>query len=234
MKVLVIDDDEQIRRLLSLVLSNVGWEVEEASDGASGLRSAVDGRPDVILLDINLPDMGGSAVLSSIRAWSPLPVIVVSVRDSEADISGFLNGGADDYIIKPFHTGELISRIKAVRRRSAPESVHAFRSGKFELDFERRRAAVDGMETKLTPTEFSVLALLVRHAGKIVTRSSVLKEIWGPMGEMEEGSLRVHIASLRKKIEPVPSAPRIIMTEPGIGYRFALAPDSSEEESFRP
>jgi len=234
MKVLVIDDDEQIRRLLSLALTNIGWDVEEAADGESGLRAAVGGRPDVALLDINLPDMGGAAVLASIRTWSALPVIVVSVRDSEADISGFLNGGADDYIVKPFHTGELISRIRAVRRRSAPESVRAFRSGDFELDFERRRAVVGGQETRLTPTEFSVLALLVRHAGKIVTRSRVLKELWGPLGDMEEGSLRVHIASLRKKIEPAPSTPRIIVTEPGIGYRFALEPDPSEDEPARP
>jgi len=233
-KVLVIDDDEQIRRLLSLALANIGWIVEEAADGESGLRLAVDGRPDVVLLDINLPDMGGGAILAAIRAWSAVPVIMVSVRDSEADISGFLNGGADDYIVKPFHTGELVSRIKAVRRRSAPESVHAFRSGSFELDFERRRAVICGAETKLTPTEFSVLALLVRYAGKIVTRSRMLKEIWGPMGDMEEGSLRVHIASLRKKIEPNPSTPRIIVTEPGIGYRFALEPNPGEEEPCRP
>jgi len=225
---LVIDDDEQIRRLLSLALSNIGWIVDEAADGESGLRATVDGRPDVVLLDMNLPDIGGGAVLAEIRAWSAVPVIVVSVRDSEADISGLLNGGADDYIVKPFHTGELISRIKAVRRRVAPETVKAFRSGPLEIDFERRRVSSDGIEARLTPTEFSVLELLARHAGKIVTRSRLLRELWGPLGDVEEGSLRVHIASLRKKIEPNPATPAIIITEPGIGYRFASIPDEQD------
>jgi len=228
MRVLIIDDDEQIRRLLSLALSNIGWIVDEAPDGETGLRAAAGGRPDVILLDINLPDMAGGAVLAAIRAWSMVPVIVVSVRDSETDISGLLNAGADDYVVKPFHTGELVSRMKAVRRRSAPESMHAFRSGSFEVDFERHRVSVGGVESRLTPTEFSILELLVRHPGKIVTRSRMLKELWGPMGEVEEGSLRVHIASLRKKIEPSPSTPRIIVTEPGIGYRLALEPDGTD------
>ncbi|HUW69533.1 MAG TPA: response regulator transcription factor [bacterium] len=228
MRVLIIDDDEQIRRLLSLALSNIGWIVDEASDGETGLRLAAGGRPDVILLDINLPDMAGGAVLAAIRAWSMVPVIVVSVRDSETDISGLLNAGADDYVVKPFHTGELVSRMKAVRRRSAPESIHAFRSGSFEVDFERHRVSMDGVESRLTPTEFSILELLVRHPGKIVTRSRMLKQLWGPMGEVEEGSLRVHIASLRKKIEPSPSTPSIIVTEPGIGYRFALEPDNAD------
>lgn len=228
MRVLIIDDDEQIRRLLSLALSNIGWTVDEAPDGETGLRVASGGRPDVILLDINLPDMAGGAVLAAIRAWSTVPVIVVSVRDSEADISGLLNAGADDYVVKPFHTGELVSRMKAVRRRSAPESMHAFRSGLLEVDFERHRVSVAGVESRLTPTEFSILELLVRHAGKIVTRSRMLKELWGPMGEVEEGSLRVHIASLRRKIEPGQSTPRIIVTEPGIGYRLALEPEASD------
>lgn len=228
MRVLIIDDDEQIRRLLSLALSNIGWTVDEAPDGETGLRVASGGRPDVILLDINLPDMAGGAVLAAIRAWSTVPVIVVSVRDSEADISGLLNAGADDYVVKPFHTGELVSRMKAVRRRSAPESMHAFRSGSFEVDFERHRVSVAGVESRLTPTEFSILELLVRHAGKIVTRSRMLKELWGPMGDVEEGSLRVHIASLRRKIEPGQSTPRIIVTEPGIGYRLALEPEAAD------
>ncbi len=228
MRVLIIDDDEQIRRLLSLALSNIGWTVDEAPDGETGLRVAAGGRQDVILLDINLPDMAGGAVLAAIRAWSMVPVIVVSVRDSEADISGLLNAGADDYVVKPFHTGELVSRMKAVRRRSAPESMHAFRSGLFEVDFERHRVSVAGVESRLTPTEFSILELLVRHAGKIVTRSRMLKELWGPMGEVEEGSLRVHIASLRRKIEPGQSTPRIIVTEPGIGYRLALEPEAAD------
>lgn len=228
MRVLIIDDDEQIRRLLSLALSNIGWTVDEAPDGETGLRVASGGRPDVILLDINLPDMAGGAVLAAIRAWSTVPVIVVSVRDSEADISGLLNAGADDYVVKPFHTGELVSRMKAVRRRSAPESMHAFRSGSFEVDFERHRVSVAGVESRLTPTEFSILEMLVRHAGKIVTRSRMLKELWGPMGEVEEGSLRVHIASLRRKIEPGQSTPRIIVTEPGIGYRLALEPEAAD------
>lgn len=228
MRVLIIDDDEQIRRLLSLALSNIGWTVDEAPDGETGLRVASGGRPDVILLDINLPDMAGGAVLAAIRAWSTVPVIVVSVRDSEADISGLLNAGADDYVVKPFHTGELVSRMKAVRRRSAPESMHAFRSGSFEVDFERHRVSVAGVESRLTPTEFSILEMLVRHAGKIVTRSRMLKELWGPMGDVEEGSLRVHIASLRRKIEPGQSTPRIIVTEPGIGYRLALEPEAAD------
>ena len=222
MRILAIDDDDDIRRLFSVALSGGGWSVDVAADGRSGVEAAMNGRPDVVLLDLNLPDMGGEAVLAALRARDAMPVIVVSVRDSEADVSGLLDAGADDYIVKPFHTSVLVSRIRAVLRRSVPESVRAFKGGALELDPAQRKVTVRGVEVRLTPIEFSILEFLSRHPGKIVTRSRILREIWGSSGDDEAGSLRVHISSIRKKIEPEPASPSILLTEPGIGFRLAL------------
>lgn len=226
MKCLVIDDDEQIRRLLSLVLSSAGWSVASEADGESGLRAAVGGRPDVILLDLAMPGLAGAEVLKRLRSWSSVPVVVVSVHDAEQDISALLDAGADDYVTKPFHAAVLVSRVKAVCRRAAPEKGSVLRSGSLLMDFDAQRVLSGDVEIRLTPTEFAILELLARHAGKIVTRSRILREIWGPHGELEEGSLRVHVASLRKKLEPNPSTPILIVTEPGIGYRLSAETES--------
>jgi two-component system, OmpR family, KDP operon response regulator KdpE len=219
-RILVIDDEAQIRRLLEITFSNLGWEVFSASDGASGLEAARGNKPDVVLLDLNLPDMPGSEILARLREWSTVPVIVVSVRDAERDIVALLNAGADDYVVKPFYTNELVARIEAVHRRRMPEREPVFRSGRLEVDVSRHEAKVADELVRLTPTEYAVLEILVRYAGRIVTRERLLKEVWGPAGEAEEGSLRVYINSLRKKIEVDPASPKLIVTEAGVGYRL--------------
>ena len=223
-RVLVIDDEAQIRRLLEISLSNLGWEVFSAATGLEGLEAARGAKPDLILLDLNLPDMSGADLLRRLREWSTIPVIIVSVRDAERDIVELLNAGADDYVAKPFYTNELVARIEAVHRRRMPEREPVFASGRLEVDAERREARVAGELVRLTPTEYAVLDILVRYAGRIVTRERLLKEVWGPAGEAEEGSLRVYINALRKKLEADPAQPRLIVTDPGVGYRLEVLP----------
>jgi two-component system KDP operon response regulator KdpE len=215
-RLLVIDDEAQIRRLEDLPI--------EAPTAFEGLQAVQAAKPDVILLDLNLPDMSGVEALKRLREWSTVPVIVISVRNAEADIVSSLNGGADDYVVKPFYTGELIARIEAVHRRRMPELEPVFRSGNLVFDAERRVVESGGEAVHLTPTEYSVLEILVRYSGKIVTRERFQKEIWGPAGENEEGALRVFINALRKKIERDPSRPEMIVTENGVGYRLSLLP----------
>ena len=221
-RILVIDDEAQIRRLLEIALSNRDWEVSLAPTGLEGLEAARGFKPDVVLLDLNLPDMSGAQALARLREWSTVPVVIISVRDSERDIVELLNAGADDYVVKPFYTDELIARIEAVHRRRMPEREPVFESGRLRIDAERREVKVGGELVKLTPTEYAVLDILARYAGKIVTRERLLKEVWGPAGEDEEGSLRVYINALRKKIEADPSAPELIVTEAGVGYRLEI------------
>jgi two-component system, OmpR family, KDP operon response regulator KdpE len=223
-RILVIDDEAQIRRLLEIAFANRGWEVFLAPTGLEGLEAARGFKPDVVLLDLNLPDMSGADVLARLREWSTVPVVVISVRDAERDIVALLNAGADDYVVKPFYTDELIARIEAVHRRRMPEGGPVFESGRLRIDAERREVKVEGDPVRLTPTEYAVLAILARHAGKIVTRERLLREVWGPAGEEEEGSLRVYINALRKKLELDPSAPKLIVTEAGVGYRLETLP----------
>jgi two-component system KDP operon response regulator KdpE len=227
-RILVIDDEAQIRRLLEIALSNLGWEVFSSPTGLEGLEAARGAKPDLILLDLNLPDMPGAAVLSRLREWSTIPVIIISVRDAERDIVALLNAGADDYVVKPFYTNELVARIEAVHRRRMPEREPVFKSGRLEVDAERREARVGGELVRLTPTEYAVLEILIRFAGRIVTRERLLKEVWGPAGDSEEGSLRVYINALRKKVEADPSAPELIVTDPGVGYRLEILPTDGE------
>jgi two-component system KDP operon response regulator KdpE len=229
-RVLVIDDEAAIRRMLEIALSNLGWEVSQAATGLEGLEAARGFKPDVVLLDLNLPDMGGSELLERLRGWSTVPVIVVSVRDSEADIVRLLNEGADDYVVKPFYTNELVARIDAVQRRRMPDADPIVRTGRLELDMSRREVLVSGEAVKLTPTEYSVLEILARHSGRIVTRDKILREVWGPAGDAEEGSLRVFINALRKKIETDPAKPELITTEPGVGYRLEVLPPEAGGE----
>jgi len=229
-RVLVIDDEAAIRRLYEIALSNLGWEVSQAATGFEGLEAARGFKPDVVLLDLNLPDMSGSELLERLRGWSSVPVIVVSVRDSEADIVRLLNGGADDYVVKPFYTNELVARIEAVQRRRMPDADPIVRTGRLELDLSRREVVAAGERVRLTPTEYSVLEILARHSGRIVTRDRILREIWGPAGESEEGSLRVFINALRKKIEADPARPELITTEPGVGYRLEVLPPAGASE----
>ncbi|MCE5256031.1 MAG: response regulator transcription factor [Spirochaetaceae bacterium] len=228
MRVLVIDDEPQIRRLLSIALGTKGWEVFEASTGFEGIQEIINVKPDVVLLDLNLPDMDGANILSKIREWSTVPVIVLSVRESQDDIIKLLNLGADDYIVKPFYTNELMARLSAVCRRRTTETEIRYRYGDLTIDLEARKICRGESEIHVTVTEFAVLELLLRYAGKIVTRDKLLKEIWGPSGESEKGSLRVHIRALRRKLEIDPEHPELILTEPGVGYRMTV-PDSLYE-----
>ena len=223
MRVLVVDDEARIRRLLVIALGGKGWEVFEASNGFEGIQTLMRAKPDVILLDLNLPDMDGTEVLGRIRAWSPVPVIIISVRDSQDDIVALLDAGADDYIVKPFYTDELLARLSAVCRRKWPDAGRKPRWGSLSVDLETRQIERAGADIHLTNTEYAVLEILLRHSGKIVTRDRLLREVWGPAGESEEGSLRVHIRALRRKLEQDDEHPALIVTEPGVGYRIALS-----------
>lgn len=222
MRVLVVDDEPRIRRLLSIALGGKGWEVFDAPTGFEGIQAFIRVKPDVVLLDLNLPDMDGREVLAKIREWSTVPVVVLSVRDSQEDIVGLLDAGADDYIVKPFYTNEMLARLSAVCRRKTPESGLKYRRGDLDIDLELKKVYLGAVEIHLTLTEYAVLEILLRYAGKIVTRDHLLKEVWGPSWEAEDGSLRVHIRALRRKLEVDPEHPGLIITEPGVGYRLAL------------
>ena len=224
-RILVIDDERQIRRLLRVSLEAQGYAVHEAANGEDGLRSIQGAKPDVVLLDLGLPDMDGAELLGRLRAWSMVPVLILSVRNSEEDIVSLLNAGADDYIIKPFNTGELVARLRvAIRHHGAPDAQSAFQSGRLSVDLLNREVRVGGEPLKLTPTEYALLRLFIRHAGRILTHGQILREIWGPNAEEETNYLRVYITALRKKIEAQPQVPELIVTEPGVGYRLKLLP----------
>ena len=223
--VLVIDDERQIRRLLRVSLEAHGYAVNEAATGEDGLNALQGVKPDLVLLDLGLPDRDGQEVLAGLRSWSQVPVIILSVRNSEEDIVRALNAGADDYIVKPFNTGELIARLRVALRHHAPEEAQeVFISGRLTVDLYNREVRVAGEALKLTPTEYALIRLLVQHAGRILTHAQILREIWGPHAEEETNYLRVYIAGLRKKIEARPQLPELIVTEPGVGYRLRLLP----------
>ena len=217
---LVIDDEPQIRRLLRVTLEANGYTVFDAVNGNDGIVQAAQCRPDIILLDLGLPDLDGVEVLKRIREWSRVPVIVLSVRDREDDKIAALDAGADDFVTKPFSSGELLARLRTTLRRSQPQSAEAvFRSGNFEVDLAARIVRKNGEEVKLTPTEYSLLRLLVVHAGKVITHRQLLTEVWGPNAVGQTHYLRVHIAHLREKLEDDAAQPKFIITEPAVGYR---------------
>ena len=218
---LVIDDELQIRRLLRVCLEGNGYRVLEAASGQEGLTQAAQHPPDVVLLDLGLPDMDGVAVLKRLREWTRVPVVVLSVRDREEDKIAALDHGADDYVTKPFGAGELLARLRVAQRHVAPTAEMAvFRSGDLEVDLTARLVKRQGQEVKLTATEYSLLRLLLQHAGKVLTHRQILKEVWGPNAVEQTHYLRVYIAHLREKLEADPAKPRLITTEPGIGYRW--------------
>ncbi len=221
--VLVIDDEIQIRRLLRVSLDKQGFTVHEAGTGEEGLQMALGKKPDIVLLDLGLPDMEGAEVLVKLRSWSSVPVIVLSVRNAEEDIVRLLDAGADDYLIKPFNTGELVARMKVAIRHHAPqEAQEVFVSGRLSVDLLNRVVMVAGETVKLTPTEYSLLRLFVQHAGRILTHGQILREVWGPNTDEDTNYLRVYITGLRKKIEENPQMPELITTEPGVGYRLRM------------
>jgi two-component system KDP operon response regulator KdpE len=221
---LIIDDEIQIRRLLRVALEAAGYSVHDADTGQGGLAEIALCRPDVVLLDLGLPDLDGLEVLRRLREWSEVPVLILSVRDDEADKVAALDAGADDYVTKPFSTAELLARLRVAQRRARPtEEPAVFRSAGLVVDLAARRVTREGREIKLTATEYALLALFVRHAGRVLTHRHILREVWGPKSEEHRQYLRVYVTHLRQKIEAEPSAPVLIRTEMGIGYRFAAA-----------
>lgn len=221
---LIIDDEVQIRRLLALALESAGYLVREAETGTLGLQSVALTRPDVILLDLGLPDLDGLTVLQRLREWSATPVVVLTVRDDESDKVAALDAGADDYVTKPFSTVELLARLRAAQRRAQPREESAvFLQDGLVVDLVARTVQCDGADVKLTATEWALLALLIKHAGRILTHRQILREVWGPKAEEHREYLRVYFTHLRKKIERDSAHPTLILNEPGIGYRLHLA-----------
>lgn len=218
---LIVDDELQIRRFLRISLEANGYRVHESANGQEGLQQAALLRPDIVLLDLGLPDMDGLEVLRRLREWSHTPVIILSVRDADSDKIAVLDAGADDYLTKPFSVGELMARIRVARRHVQPVPDTAiFQSGGLTVDFSRRAVTFDNAAVKLTPTEYALLRMLIQHAGKVLTHRQLLREVWGPDYVTETHYLRVYMAQLRQKLERDPSNPALLLTEPGIGYRL--------------
>jgi two-component system KDP operon response regulator KdpE len=219
--VLVIDDEKQIRKLLRIVLEEDHYRVLESESGKQGLSDVALRRPDVVLLDLGLPDMDGLAVLKRLREWNHVPVLILSVREGPEDKVSALDAGADDYVTKPFESSELLARLRAVQRRATSGSDEPFfRAGSLEIDFNARAVTVKGREVKLTVTEYALLKILAQHAGKVITHKQLLREVWGPNSEEQSQYLRVYMTHLRKKIEPADAGDKLLRTESGIGYRL--------------
>jgi len=221
--VLVVEDDPPIRRLLHTTLSEEGYRLAEAETGERAIRLAAQQPPDLVILDLGLPDIDGQDVLTRLREWMRSPVIVLSARDQEKQKVAALDSGADDYLTKPFGTGELLARVRVAlrhaNRRGDEAQSSMFESGDLKVDLGARRVSAKGTVVRLTPLEFKLLATLVRHAGKVLTHRFLLKEVWGPLQD-EPHHLRVFMASLRRKIEVDPARPRHLITEQGVGYRL--------------
>lgn len=220
---LVIDDEIQIRRLLRIVLEEEGYRVLECETGRQGLSDVALRRPDVVLLDLGLPDMDGLVVLQRLREWSHVPVLILSVRDGPEEKVTALDAGADDYVTKPFDSTELLARLRAIQRRVpfGTEDPH-FQSGHLAIDFNSHTVTVKACEVKLTATEYTLLKVLAQHAGKVVTHKQLLREVWGPNAENQSQYLRVYMTHLRKKIEIPGTSEKLLRTESGIGYRLTL------------
>lgn len=221
--ILVVDDEAQIRRFLRISLEAQGYRVVEAERGNDAIVRAAQLHPDVIILDIGLPDMDGQEVLKRLREWTQTPVIMLSVRDADSDKVDALDSGADDYLTKPFSLAELLARLRvAMRRAHSPAEDSVFRSGSLVVDLAARTVTVGGASVKLTPTEYALLGLLVRHPGRVLTHKQILREVWGPEYVEETHYLRVYMAQLRRKIEENPALPQLLITEPGVGYRLIV------------
>jgi two-component system KDP operon response regulator KdpE len=218
-RILVVDDEPQIIRALRINLRARGYEVDTAPDGATALRAAADHHPDLVVLDLGLPDMEGSEVIAGLRGWTSVPIIVLSGRADSTDKVSALDAGADDYVTKPFGVDELLARIRAVTRRSQPGEVDApiVRLGEVEVNLAEHSISGD---VRLTPTEWQLLEHLLRHPGKLITQRDLLHDVWGPQYRTETNYLRQYMARLRRKLEVDPARPRHLLTEPGMGYRF--------------
>jgi two-component system KDP operon response regulator KdpE len=219
----VVDDEVQIRRFLRIALEANGYRVYEVSNGRDALQEAARLRPDLVILDMGLPDIEGLEVLERLREWSPAPVIILSVRDADRDKVAALDAGADDYLTKPFSLEELMARMRAAQRHARPgPQPLVFSSGGVKVDLAHRQVTKNDEAVRLTPTEYALLRLLIQHAGKVLTHKQILKEVWGPDYVDETHYLRVYFAQLRQKLEDDPALPRLILTEPGVGYRLAI------------
>lgn len=222
LRILVVDDERSIRRFLKVSLGSQ-FTVLEAANGEEALAAVAAEHPDLVILDLGLPDMDGLEVTRRLREWTQVPIIVVSVREREQDKIAALDAGADDYLTKPFGVGELMARLRVALRRSAqPENEPVFQSGSLMVDLNSRDVRMDGTTIALTPTEYDLLRNLLKHAGKVVTHDQLLRAVWGTAYENETHMLQVNISNLRRKIEPDPSRPTYIVTEPGVGYRLKM------------
>jgi two-component system, OmpR family, KDP operon response regulator KdpE len=223
LRVLVVDDENSIRRYLRAALSAQGFTVHEAASGEEALRAVLRDRPDIIILDLGLPDFDGIEVTRRLREWSQTPIIILSVREAENDKIAALDAGADDYLTKPFGTGELMARMRvAMRRLTSKADEPVLQVDNLKMDLSHRLVTVDEKEVSLTPTEYDILRLLMQNAGKVLTHRQLLRQVWGTAYESEMHMLRVNISNLRRKIEPDPARPHYLVTEPGVGYRLRV------------
>ena len=221
-RILVVDDEPQIRRMLRTSLGAHGYDIVESASGAEALVRVADDAPDIVILDLGLPDLDGTEVIRRLREWSEVPVVVLSVRSREADKIAALDAGADDYVNKPFGMGELMARLRAALRHRLRRQGETpiFRAEGVTVDLVRRLVSRDGVEVKLSPREYELLRHLVQHAGRVVTHRQILREVWGPAHVEDTQYLRVYVGQLRHKLERDPGAPGLIVTEPGVGYRL--------------
>ncbi len=228
--ILLIEDEPQMRRFLKITLQSHGYRLVEAATAQEGLMQATTRNPDVVLLDLGLPDLDGLDVTRRLREWTQTPIIVISAREQEQDKIKALDAGADDYLTKPFNAGELLARIRVALRHAARNSANQqepiFVLENLRVDLAKRQVLVNDQEVHLTPIEYKLLAVLIRHAGKVITHRQLLQEVWGPAHVDEVQYLRVYMTQLRHKLEADPSRPRILMNEPGIGYRLKYDPDA--------
>jgi two-component system KDP operon response regulator KdpE len=235
-RVLVVDDEQSIRRAVGRALTARGYDAQLATDGEEALATAAAFQPDLVVLDLNLPTLDGLSVCRQLRGWSAVPILVLSVREDEADKVAALDLGADDYLTKPFGIDELMARVRALLRRAGTQGTprpHRFRTEDLEIDLDTQSVSRAGAEVRLTKTEWGLLTALCQHPGKLLTHRWLLERVWGPGYAVDVDVLRVFISQLRKKIEADPGRPKIITTDPGIGYRWLLRP-ADETERITP
>jgi len=225
--ILIIEDEASLRRFLVPTLANHDYQVLTAASGADGLAMARSHNPDLILLDLGLPDLDGGQVLESLRQWSRKPILIISARNQEQDKVRALDLGADDYLTKPFGAEELLARIRVALRHASHATLETpvLQCGALKLDLERREVAMDGTPVRLTPLEYRLLEALAQRAGKVATHAQLLNEVWGPVGAGQTHYLRIYMGTLRRKLEPDPTRPRYLLTEPSIGYRLNIEED---------
>ena len=239
-KILIIEDDAGIASFLKTTVTADGYQAITASDGKSALQMINSHCPDCILLDLGLPDMDGCEIIRDVRSWTQTPIIVISARSAEEEKAAALDEGADDYLTKPFGVVELLARIRTALRHTRTSSENdeialtgTYHVGDLEIDYRKMRVTVGGKDVRLTPNEFKIVALLGKHSGRVMTYRSIMKELWGPSSGVDNKILRVHMAGIRRKIEPDPTEPVYIFTEVGVGYRMAEDKDRLEKEEIR-